>query len=705
MRIAMRALLGLDPDEAGRGAAAAHHFERALGFYGIDYQLRLLRGPGSPWRKLVASRKVLDEIVFAEIERCRAAPDAERQDILSLLLGARGEAGEAFTDREVRDQAMTLMFAGHDTSTSTLSFMMHELARHPDVVEKLCAEQDEVLGGEPPDVDSLEQMPYLDMVLDEVLRLYPPAWIGPRRAVREFEFGGYTVPRDAYVNYCSWASHRIPEVFPEPEAFIPERFTPRAQGGAAARRLRPLRRRQPHLHRQALRPDGGEAGGDDAAPAPAPRRASRPHDDRAPDAHPLAEGRSGDADTVPRVTGLTRWALWFGGLAFFTCYLGQTALGVIQPTIVADLHLSEAEGQWVVNAFFLTLALFAAPGGRLGDYYGHRQVLLFAFAVFAVGALSAAVSQGFVWLVASIAVSGAGASTLYPASAAMIANRVPQESRGRAIGAYSAIGVSVLTLGPVLAGVLTEAIDWRALFALQAAVGASLVVVGALKVDNRPVGEPEPFDTTGLVVLFAGLTALLVALMQALAWGWDSPATLSLFGVGLAAARRLRRARAAHPPPAARRRPAAQPSPAWHRAGDVRRADDHHQLHHLHGDLLPARARLRPAARLPGARPGGRHPAGLQRPHRAIDRPDRRPRPGPLRLPARRRRARLAGALRRQRQLRAAAAGPAAARPEHRPDVHLAAHRPQQRGRGRRSAATPTPSSSPCAGSAPPPAR
>ncbi len=225
MRIAMRALLGLDPDEAGKGAVAAEHFERALGFYGIDYPLRLLRGPGSPWRKLLASRQVLDEIVFGEIERRRAVPDDERQDILSLLLGARGEAGEAFTDREVRDQVMTLMFAGHDTSTSTLTFMMHELARHPDATERLCEEQDRVLGGEPPSVDALEEMPYLDMVLDEVLRLYPPAWIGPRRAVREFEFGGYTVPRGAYVNYCSWASHRIPEVFPEPEAFIPERFT------------------------------------------------------------------------------------------------------------------------------------------------------------------------------------------------------------------------------------------------------------------------------------------------------------------------------------------------------------------------------------------------------------------------------------------------------------------------------------------------
>jgi cytochrome P450 len=92
------------------------------------------------------------------------------------------------------------------------------------VAERLREEQDEVLAGAPPSVDDLERMPYLEMVLDEVLRLYPPAWIGPRRAVRDFEFGGYSVPRGAYVNYCSWASHRIPEVFPDPEAFIPERF-------------------------------------------------------------------------------------------------------------------------------------------------------------------------------------------------------------------------------------------------------------------------------------------------------------------------------------------------------------------------------------------------------------------------------------------------------------------------------------------------
>jgi cytochrome P450 len=226
MRIAMRALLGLDPDEAGKGATAAFHFECALGYYGIDFHLRLLRGPGSPWRKMTASRAILDEIVFGEITRRRAKPDPERRDVLSLLVGARGDGGEAFTDREIRDQVMTLMFAGHDTSTSTLTFMLHELARHPEVTRRLREEQDRVLGGATPTATQLErEMPYLDMVLDEVLRLYPPAWIGPRRAVREFEFGGCTVPKGAYVNYCSWASHRIPAVFPEPEAFIPERFT------------------------------------------------------------------------------------------------------------------------------------------------------------------------------------------------------------------------------------------------------------------------------------------------------------------------------------------------------------------------------------------------------------------------------------------------------------------------------------------------
>jgi len=242
---------------------------------------------------------------------------------------------------------------------------------------------------------------------------------------------------------------------------------------------------------------------------------------------------------VPRVTdssgqGLTRWALWFGGLSFFTCYLGQTVLGVIQPTVVADLGLSGSEGQWVVNAFFLAMALFAAPGGRLGDYYGHREVLVVALAIFALGSAIAAAVPGFAGLIAGLSIAGMGAATLYPSSAAMIANRVTLAHRGGAIGAYSAIGASVFVLGPLLGGLLTEAIDWRAVFAFQAAVGAGLAALGLLRVDNRPAGEPQPFDWSGLGVLLVGLTAALVALMQALVWGWDAAPTILLFLAGVA---------------------------------------------------------------------------------------------------------------------------------------------------------------------------
>ncbi len=225
MRIAMRALLGLDPDDAGHGADAAHHFERALGFYGTDAPQRVMRGPGTAWRRMVRSRAVLDEIVYGEIARRRVDPDAERLDILSLLITASDEDGSRLSDTEVRDQLMTLMFAGHDTSTSTVTFQLYELARNPEARERLCEELDRVLGGDAPDMATLHrELPYLDMVTDETLRLYPPAWIGPRRAVRSFEFGGREVPAGAYVNYCSWASHRLPHVFEDPDAFVPERF-------------------------------------------------------------------------------------------------------------------------------------------------------------------------------------------------------------------------------------------------------------------------------------------------------------------------------------------------------------------------------------------------------------------------------------------------------------------------------------------------
>jgi cytochrome P450 len=226
MRIAMRALLGLDPDDGAHGAGAAEHFERALSFYGTEPQVRLMRGPRTPWARMLASRRALDGIIYGEIARRRAASDDGRLDVLSLLVGARDESGARLSDREIHDQVMTLMFAGHDTSTSTVSFLVYETARHPHVAERLRAEAAALSDAAPAPHTLAHELPYLDMVLDETLRLYPPAWIGPRRAVADFEFAGRTVPAGAYVNYCSWASHRLPEVFADPEAFIPERFSP-----------------------------------------------------------------------------------------------------------------------------------------------------------------------------------------------------------------------------------------------------------------------------------------------------------------------------------------------------------------------------------------------------------------------------------------------------------------------------------------------
>ncbi|CAN5646305.1 cytochrome P450 [soil metagenome] len=226
MRIAMRALLGLDPDDADSCAAAAHHFERALGIYSTGLPRRMLKGPGTAYNRMLSSRRELDRVVHAEIRHRRAHPDPERYDLMTLLLLSEDEHGAQLSDDEVRDQVMTLMFAGHDTTTSTISFMMYELSRNRPALERLLAEQDEVLGAEMPTAAHLaRELPQLEMTFDETLRLYPPAWVGPRRAIRDFEFGGYQVPQDAFVNYCSWASHRLPEFFPDPEAFIPERFT------------------------------------------------------------------------------------------------------------------------------------------------------------------------------------------------------------------------------------------------------------------------------------------------------------------------------------------------------------------------------------------------------------------------------------------------------------------------------------------------
>jgi cytochrome P450 len=209
LRVALRALFGIDPDTARAGGLnAAGEFESALSFYARDYLWQIPRGPFTPFWKLMRSRKRLDGLVYGEIDR-RLVTGERGMDVLSLLLDATDEDGSSLERRHVRDEVMTLLFAGHDTTTSTVSFMFYELARNPELLAD-------------PDIS-------VDMILDETLRKYPPAYIGPRRAVDSFEFEGVTVPGGAHVEYCSWASHHLPDVWPEPEQFRPERFTEEAK--------------------------------------------------------------------------------------------------------------------------------------------------------------------------------------------------------------------------------------------------------------------------------------------------------------------------------------------------------------------------------------------------------------------------------------------------------------------------------------------
>ncbi len=226
LRVAMRALFGLDPDRRPADLDPAHEFERALGYYGTDYWLQVLRGPGTPWARLVDARAKLDALIEGEIARRRRTGE-RGEDLLSLLLDAQDEDGGRLSDKHVRDEVMTLLFAGHDTTTATIAFLFYELARRPDAADGIAAE----IGGARPGYKELMGggLPALDRALDETLRLYPPAWIGPRRATTTFDFAGVTVPAGAPVNYSSWVTHRLPAVWEDPEAFRPERFAPEAR--------------------------------------------------------------------------------------------------------------------------------------------------------------------------------------------------------------------------------------------------------------------------------------------------------------------------------------------------------------------------------------------------------------------------------------------------------------------------------------------
>ncbi len=174
----------------------------------------------------------LDEVVYGLINERRKAGDGgdDKGDLLSMLLEARdADTGEGMTDKQVRDEAMTLFLAGHETTANALAWTFYLLSSHPTATEGLFAEVDAL--GHTPTVADLPKLSYTKMVVEEAMRLYPPAWAVGRRALSPDEVGGYTIEAGSDVVISTYVTHRHPDFWPNPEGFDPGRFSQaRAEG-------------------------------------------------------------------------------------------------------------------------------------------------------------------------------------------------------------------------------------------------------------------------------------------------------------------------------------------------------------------------------------------------------------------------------------------------------------------------------------------
>ena len=184
--------------------------------------------PGN--RRFVRAKARIDATIARMIAERRRSSE-ERSDLLSLLLAASDPEGDGgrMSDAQVRDEAVTLLLAGHETTANALAWTWYLLSQNPEVERKLHAEIDAVLGGRAPAVTDLPRLAYTEMVLAESMRLFPPAWIIGRRALSDYQAGGYAIPRRSIIVASQWVTQRDPRYFPDPERFDPERFRPEAK--------------------------------------------------------------------------------------------------------------------------------------------------------------------------------------------------------------------------------------------------------------------------------------------------------------------------------------------------------------------------------------------------------------------------------------------------------------------------------------------
>jgi cytochrome P450 len=172
--------------------------------------------------------RTIDGMVREIIDARVASGENAEDDLLGLLLGARDEQGEAMSRQQVRDEVVTLMLAGHETTANALTWLWYLLALHPEVREAIGDEVQSELGARVPTGDDIERLPWTTASLQEAMRLYPPAWVLEREASAEDELDGEPVPKGATVIFPVHLIHRDPRWWPDPDRFRPARFLPEA---------------------------------------------------------------------------------------------------------------------------------------------------------------------------------------------------------------------------------------------------------------------------------------------------------------------------------------------------------------------------------------------------------------------------------------------------------------------------------------------
>jgi cytochrome P450 len=198
----------------------------------LPYSEYLEKLPLPQTRRFERARAKLDSIIYRIVEERRRDP-SDAGDLLSMLLDARDEEGDrtGMTDQQIRDEVMTLILAGHETTANALSWTWYLLAQHPEVERQLHAELDGVLarGTRLPTVEDLPRLRYTEMIVSESMRLYPPAWVVGRLAIKDYEARGYVVPAGSLVLVSQYVMHRDARFFTDPERFDPARWTPEAK--------------------------------------------------------------------------------------------------------------------------------------------------------------------------------------------------------------------------------------------------------------------------------------------------------------------------------------------------------------------------------------------------------------------------------------------------------------------------------------------